>query len=67
MFELSEFQIFVNNWSQTTLNIAIQLVSHSVWQLFFEAKKLSHIKSVNEMNGKDIWIFSGDSDHSLLA
>ena len=31
-----------------------------------EAKKLSHIKSVNEMSGKDVYAFSENSDYYLL-
>ena len=49
MFEFAKFQnmsVFI------TLNIAIQLVGHSIWPLFFEANELSHIKSVNEVTGK---------------
>ena len=49
MLELSKCQIFVNKCFKTTLNMAIQLVNHSIWQIFFEAKKLSHVKSVNEI------------------
>ena len=39
-----KFQIFVTKCFKTTLNLAVQLVSHSIWQLFFVIKKLSHIK-----------------------
>ena len=46
-------QMFHNNSEQH----AIQLVSYHLWQLFFEAKKLSHIKSMNEMIGKDVDTF----------
>ena len=59
MFELNEC-------FTTTLNIAIQLVGHSIWQLFFEANELSHIRSVNKVTGKDVYTFSEGSDHFLL-
>ena len=37
------------------MKILSMLVSHSIWHLFFEAKKLSHIKRVNEMTDKDVF------------
>ena len=46
--------------------MAIQLVSHSIRQLFFEANELSHIRSVNKITGKDVQTFSESSDHYLL-
>ena len=52
IFELSKLHVFVNKWFEATLNIAIHPVSHSSGQLFFEAKKLSHIKSDNEMTSR---------------
>ena len=48
--ELSKFRIFVNNYFKTTLNIHKTLTMTA----FSEDKKLSHIKSVNEMTGKDV-------------
>ena len=65
IIEFSKFHILSTNVSKQ-LNIAIQLVTHSIWQLFFEAKELSHLKSVNEMTGEDVYTFSGCLDHSLL-
>ena len=54
-FVLLRRQIFVIKHFKTTLNIPIQLASYSNWRLFLEAKKLSHIKSVNEMIGLDFF------------
>ena len=42
-------QIFVNKGFKSTLNIAIQHVSNSIRQAFFEATEFSHIKRVTEM------------------
>ena len=50
-FDLPKFQIFVNKRFTTSLNDA---VNHSSWQLYFEAKKLSRIKSENETTGQDV-------------
>ena len=58
IFAMSKFRILVNKCSK---NIAIQLVSRSVLKLLVEATKLSHIRSVNEMTGKDACTFSEDS------
>ena len=38
MFELSKFQIFVDKHFKITLDIAIQLVSYSILQLFSNKK-----------------------------
>ena len=48
-----EILIFVNKRFTSTLNDA---VNRSNWHLFFEAKELSHIKSVNEMTGTYVYI-----------
>ena len=60
IFDLSKLQIFINKSFTTSLNAA---VNHSSWQLFFEAKELSHIKSENEMTGQDVYTFSEGSNH----
>ena len=54
LFELSKFQTFVNKCFKTTLIITIQLVVHSNWQRFVDAKEFSNIKSENEMTDKDV-------------
>ena len=54
MFELSKFQMCVNICFTTTLDIKVQVVSHSIRHLFFEANKCPLIKSVNEVTGKDV-------------
>ena len=63
IFDLSKFQIFVNKGFTTSLNDA---VNHSSWQLFFEAKELSRIKSVNETTGQDVKTFYDGSNHPYL-
>ena len=57
MFELSKFHICANKCFKTTLSIAFDVVNYSLWRLFFKTKKLSHIKIVNEMTGKDAGLF----------
>ena len=52
--------------TNTSVNIAVHPVIHSICHLFSEGKELSPIKSVNEMTGKDVYTFSESSDLSLL-